>query len=532
MTKPARVSRKSDNTWTDADRLRWAVYWLLIAVCLGNAVGRIFAVTAEHNRHPFLSANDRSRWATVRSLVDHQTFAIDEVIKDRYWDTIDKVYHLGPDGKYHYYSSKPPLMACVLAGEYWLIKNTVGMEISEHPYYVGRAILIVTNGLLLFGLLWATIWIVERYAKSDFARIGIVATVAFGTFLTTYAVTINNHSLAAMSVAIALFCGLRVWCDDRSDARYLAGAGFFAACAAVNDLPAFSFFGLLGLAMLIKRPAGTLLYGVPAAAVILGASLLTNYIAHQSWRPPYAHRADGEVLGTLEEKMHGALDKNEVPAELKDVLGKHDIALSDQAEIITRETGNRWVVLDMGIDRRYAIQRTDGNIEVRDWDNWYDYDTSYWKPGVKKGVDKGEKSIGVYAFHVTLGHHGILSLTPVWILSLLGLGLWLSEKGSLRQVAGFILLLTLICVLFYIFRPLKDRNYGGMTSGFRWAFWLIPLWLTAMIPVLDRWKNARWGQLLFAVLLLFSAVSASYSALNPWIHPWMYTYMGYLGWME
>ncbi|MFA8019069.1 hypothetical protein [Bremerella cremea] len=530
--KPTRVSRKRDDQMTDADRLRWAVYWLLLAICLGGAIGRIYAVTANHNRHPFLSANDRSRWATVRSLVDHQTFAIDEVIQDRYWDSIDKVYHLGPDGRYHYYSSKPPLMACVLAGEYWLIKNTVGIEISEHPYYVGRIILIVTNGLLLLGLLWPTILIVERYARSDFARIGIVATVAFGTFLTTYAVTINNHLVAATSVAIALYCGLRVWCDGRSEARYLLGAGFFAASAAVNDLPAFSFLAFLGLAMLIRRPIPTLLCGLPAAVIVLVLSVGSNYIAHQSWRPPYAHRADGPVLGAVEEKMHGAFDKNEVPAEVNDILAEHDVQLSDQAEVITRETGSRWVLLDRGIDRRYALQRTEDAIELRDWDNWYDYDTSYWKPGVKQGVDKGEASIPLYAFHVLIGHHGVLSLTPVWLLSILGLGMWLGDKGAFRQVAIFIVLLTAVCLLFYIFRPLKDRNYGGMTSGFRWAFWLIPMWLTAMIPVLDRWKNFVWGQRIFALLLLLSAASASYSALNPWVHPWIYNYFAYLGWLE
>lgn len=529
--KPARVPRKKD-AWAEADQYRWAIYWLLIAVCIGGSVGRTFAVTGNHGRHPFLSANDRSRWATVRSLVDHNTFAIDEVIEDHYWDSIDKVYHLGPDGKYHYYSSKPPLMSVVLAGEYWVIKNTIGLKIAEHPFYVGRAIIIVTNGLLLLGLLWPTILIVERYAKSDFARVGIVATICFGTFLTTYAVTINNHLLAATSVAIALYCGLRVWCDDRSEAKYLLGAGFFAACAAVNDLPAFSFFALLGLAMLIKKPVPTLLYGIPGAAVILVASIGSNYIAHQSWRPPYAHRGDGEVLGTVESKLHGPLDQRKLPPEVRDVLAQQEVELSDEAQIITRETGNRWVLLDKGIDRRYAIQRTDSAIEVRDWDNWYDYDTSYWKPGVKKGVDEGEASRAWYAFHVILGHHGILSLTPVWFLSIVGLGMWLGEKGVFRQVAAFIVLLTLVCVLFYIFRPLKDRNYGGMTSGFRWAFWLIPMWLTAMIPVLDRWKSWWWGQRVFALLLLFSAISASYSALNPWIHPWIYNYLGYLGWLS
>lgn len=529
--KPSRVPRKNIDRWSDSDRLRWAIYALLIAVSLGGAVGRIFAVTADHGKHPFLSANDRSRWATVRSLVDHGTFAIDQVIQDRQWDSIDKVYHLGPDGRYHYYSSKPPLMACALAGQYWLIKNTLGIEIAAHPFYVGRAILIFTNGLLLLSLFWATIGIVERYAQSDFARIGIVATVTFGTFLTTFAVTINNHLVATTAVAVALCCGLRVWIDDRHEARYFLGAGFFAAFAAVNDLPAFSFFGLLGLAMLVKRPLPTLAWGVPGAVVVLAAAIGTNYIAHQSLRPPYMHRGDGEVLGQIDRKLHGPLDRKLVPDELREVLADHEIQLSQEAEIIPRTPGNRWVVLDRGIDRRYAIQRTDEAIEVRDWDHWYDYDTSYWQPGVKQGVDRGEPSRAWYALHTILGHHGILSLSPVWLLSLLGTGLWLQQPGRWRQVALLIAALTVICLTFYILRPLKDRNYGGMTSGFRWSFWLIPLWLTALIPILDRWRQWPWGHRVFAGLLLFSAISASYSAMNPWVHPWIYSYLQYLNWL-
>lgn len=529
--KPNRVSRKKDATWSDSDRLRWGIYALLIAVSLGGAVGRILAVTADHGKHPFLSANDRSRWATVRSLVDHETFAIDEVIQDRRWDSIDKVYHLGPDGKYHYYSSKPPLMACALAGQYWVIKNTVGIDIAEHPFYVGRAILIFTNGLLLLALLWATIRTVECYAASDLARIGIVATVALGTFLTTFAVTINNHLVAAMAVAVALYCGLRVCVDDRREVRYFLGAGFFAALAAVNDLPAFSFLGLLGLAMLVKRPLPTLAWGVPGAAIVLAAAFGTNYLAHESWRPPYMHRGDGEVLAKLGSKLHGPLDRQEVPEELREALIGQDIPLSDEAQIVPRESGNRWEVRDPVIDRRYAIQRTADAIEIRDWDNWYDYETSYWQPGVKQGVDRGEPSRAWYAFHTILGHHGILSLTPVYLLSIVGIGLWLEKPGRWRQVALFIGLLTMVCLTFYILRPLKDRNYGGVTSGFRWAFWLIPLWLTAMIPTLDRWRRWPWGQRIFAALLLFSAISASYSAMNPWVHPWIYTYLQYLGWI-
>ena len=61
-------------------------------------------------------------------------------------------------------------------------------------------------------------------------------------------------------------------------------------------------------------------------------------------------------------------------------------------------------------------------------DNWYDYTyerngrtiESYWKNPA--GVDRGEPSREVYAFNVLVGHHGIFSLTPVWLLSVAGHG--------------------------------------------------------------------------------------------------------------
>ena len=76
----------------------------------------------ERRQRPFLSANDRSRWLTIRALVDHGTFAIDDVIDANVWNTIDMVQHRGRDGELHLYSSKPPLLSVLLAGEYWLIQ--------------------------------------------------------------------------------------------------------------------------------------------------------------------------------------------------------------------------------------------------------------------------------------------------------------------------------------------------------------------------------------------------------------------------
>ena len=122
--------------------LRHAVYWLLIIASVGIMTGRILAVRSSLGKTPLLSANDRSRWCTIRALVDHGTYVIDDVIfkdrahekRDREWYTIDMVRHKGHDGLEHYYSSKPPLLPTLLAGEYWLVKRVTGGQISTEPF--------------------------------------------------------------------------------------------------------------------------------------------------------------------------------------------------------------------------------------------------------------------------------------------------------------------------------------------------------------------------------------------------------------
>src|SRR5688572_4514556 len=76
---------------------------------------------------PLQSANDRSRWATVWSLVERKTSKIDEIRQYRGWDTIDKVKIDG-----HFYSSKPPLFSSMVAGGYWAIKHTLGWTIDPN----------------------------------------------------------------------------------------------------------------------------------------------------------------------------------------------------------------------------------------------------------------------------------------------------------------------------------------------------------------------------------------------------------------
>lgn len=187
----------------DNAAIRQAVYGLLIIATCAGAAGRIMTVESKNGKTPFLSANDRSRWSTIRALVDHGSFELDEVIlrpdgrRDRNWYSIDLVRHRGWDGREHFYSSKPTLLTVALAGEYWLLRQTLGITLAENPFYVGRLMLLMTNVIPLAIYLFILARLVERYGTTDWGRMFVFTTAAFGTFVTTFAVTLNNHTLAA-----------------------------------------------------------------------------------------------------------------------------------------------------------------------------------------------------------------------------------------------------------------------------------------------------------------------------------------------
>ena len=482
--------------------LRCGVYLVLIAVAAGGITGRLLAVNsvdlvrleqrlnaeADHAagdsephlrtlQRPFLSGNDRSRWCTVRALVEHGTYAIDEIVVQPNWDTIDMVKHdgrgnpaPGPDDG-HLYSSKPPLLATLMAGEYWLLNRLTGWTLGSHPYELGRILLFTWNVLPFVGYLLILAGIVERYGSTDFGRLFVVAAAAFGTLVTSYAVAFTNHWPAACAAMLALDAALRIVVDGERRPRWFLIAGTAAALMAACELPAISF-ALCLLALLgWKSPALTLRAAAPGLAVVAAAAVGTNYLAHGTLQLAYAQR---HVEG-----------------------GWYD----------------------------YQFRRGDHVID------------SYWKPTTPKSeIDQGEPSRAAYAFHVLVGHHGIFSLTPVWLLSLAGLAMLLRKPiapgdpaltGS-RAIAAAILACTVICLAFYIARPLEDRNYGGMATGFRWAIWFAPLWLWAMLPAADALATTPRRRLLAAVLLAASVMTASFPTWNPWTQPWLQVFWDFL----
>ena len=207
----------------------WAIFWVLILCSLSVVAGRVLTVQNFQARgdSPFFSANDRSRWCTIRAVGDHGTYRIDEVIRRGQpidWDSIDKVQHVGEDGLLHFYSSKPTLLPTLLAGVYRGIKIITGKDLENDPIFVTRLMLLFVNvgGWAVY--LYFMALTINSIPVRDWARYYVLACAGFGTYLSTYVNTLNNHLPAAISVMISLYCLSVIWRKQNASWRY-----FFAA---------------------------------------------------------------------------------------------------------------------------------------------------------------------------------------------------------------------------------------------------------------------------------------------------------------
>jgi hypothetical protein len=522
--------------------LRRQIYTILIVIAAGMVAGRILSTNFNYEPAmfrdpanpedtrtlwpdkrprpvPSFSSNDRSRWATIRALVENGTYVIGqrETVDPQtkaYKDTgitfemgfggVDRVLNPEPDPDrpniQYFYSSKPTLLPTLLAGEYWLLKNILGWTFATHFYSIVRIILLTVNWLPLI-VYWVLLArLIERFGGSDWGKLFVFAAACFGTMLNTFAITLNNHTIAACAALYAVYQAAGIWTNP-AEGRPLPFlvAGLCASFAAAVELPALAFLVGLFVLLLWKAPRPTLVGFVPPALVVVAASLLTNYLAIGRLTPAYA--------------------------------------------------------------------------EVGQKSKWYLYEGSHWLevPGKEKtGIDFAWKkeNRATYVFHFLFGHHGIFLLSPIYLLSMAGM-YWVVRNAFRRRSADdkletlvdeekqippetkeigsrgvvfrawlqtnpfamvicLTVYLTIVVVGFYL---VKTDNYGGFSSGPRWVFWLTPFWLLAMLPAVDRLASGRWGRALALGMLAVSVFSVSFPAWNPWRHPWLYQWLDAQGWI-
>lgn len=436
-------SPEIQRTWLRLSSIEWLIVALGAALLLAN----LFAAK------PLLSANDRSRWATVWELVERGTFQIDEIDRVPTWSTIDKVQHEG-----HLYSSKPPLLSVIVAGIYAALKAIAGFDLLTQTDDTARLCLLVVNWLPATLSFFVFARLLRQLSDDLTVRAIALATLCCGTLVTSYATTLNNHSPAAISLVFALgpIFSLATQTDPKRSDYVLAG--FWAAAVACFELPA-ALLGVITFLLATRRSIKlTAIWFIPAAMIPLGAYFITNGLATGSWKPFYAS------YGT----------------------------------------------------EKYLFVR--------------DGIPSYWMQ--PRGLDRNLDSPLTYFIHCTVGHHGILSLTPIYLLTLVSCccrSLW--KKTQLEALTWITMGLTTAVLGFYLSRT-ENYNYGGNTFGLRWILWLSPLWIVSLIPVLQLAVRRRVWFIFSLLLLMGSAYSAQLGARNPWSESWLFHQMTQAGWID
>src|SRR5262245_49720869 len=205
----------------DATASRRSVYWLLITVAVGVAAGRLLSAERvnEPSVHradddkatprpawppkrptptPMFSSNDRSRWALVRALVENGEFVIGRreydatgkykdkgIIFEESYQSVDKVLH--PERK-EFYSTKPPLLSVLVAGEYWALNRCFGLTLADDPetperedspFTIVRIILATINLAPFVLYLFLLGRLADRFAREDWSRYFVVAAAGF-----------------------------------------------------------------------------------------------------------------------------------------------------------------------------------------------------------------------------------------------------------------------------------------------------------------------------------------------------------------
>src|SRR5262249_7788267 len=147
---------------------------------------------------------------------------------------------------------------------------------------------VVCTGLFTFQWLPLVIYLillarlVERFGTTDWGRLFVVGAACFATMPTLFAITFNNHTIAACFALFALYAALRAWdAPVRGRPLDLALAGLFAGFTACCELPAASFAVALGFLLFvchIRTPGWMLLWFVPFAVAPVVALIHTNYL--------------------------------------------------------------------------------------------------------------------------------------------------------------------------------------------------------------------------------------------------------------
>ena len=429
----------------------------------------VIAVAALLQAPPLQSANDRSRWCSVWSLVERGTWQIDEIDAFPHWSTIDKVrWRNNASEPWHFYSSKPPLLSVLAAGIYAAVKALLGYGLFSHTALVSRLILLPLNILPFALMLISLCRTLHRLDLHSTARCLILLTAGFGSLLNPYLTTLNNHTPAAATAMFAVAAAVRIL--QSAQTRDFAILGLCSSLTACFELPAAQLTALAACLALARSRKATLTAFLPLAILPAVLFFAANYSVVGSFKPFYAtygsetyrYIHNGIPSYWMEPRDLDASTES-LPVYLFHCLLGHHGLLSHMPVLLL-------AVLGCGLACRQlpALLRLAAPAPA--------------PTRIPRSPAEQQQTI--------------------------------SSLLTLTAAAS-----TLLTLGFYLTRT-ENYNYGGNSVALRWMLWLSPFWWLAMVPALRHCGRRTFAAA--AVLLLASMLTTQWSMQRPWKPSWLY----------
>jgi hypothetical protein len=501
----------------------------------------------------FMTANDISRWCTVWSLLERGTYIIDECPWQT--ETQDKVEHAlreagassgGQEVTKHFYSSKPGFISTLIAGILYPARRATGVPLDrvvlqerterwtqkpdpDHPGKFKGVLEKPTDPVK---------WPAHIFYFKPILVLGNV--IPFGVFLVLFARVLDRYApndWAWFFGLIAAACGtyLLPFVQTLNNHTIAAFSAFFALYQFLRiwDEGELSGWRFAGAGFFSGFVAACELPALAFPALILPLLLI---------------RHPKKTLWCF------------IPAAVIPIAGFVAAQYAAFGEF-------------------YLPYESFGSEE-------YQYEGSLWKTPLElDALNDHPEPYPIYLFHMTLGHHGVFSLTPIFLFSIWGalrllgsggrfLTVWtcltllaiaglagsyvydpaawraggpwhsyvwvfwlipgllgllaflgavilLRRGGEPMAAAAWLTAVLTVVLLAFYTWTPKARNYGGSAQGLRWVFWLIPFWLLLLPKGVEGGQARGWVRGLALLALAISALSVGYALRNPWSHPWI-----------
>jgi hypothetical protein len=412
------------------------------------------------------SWNDMARIATVESIAERRTLAIDH--SKWGWFTGDKVLL-----RDHFYATKPPLLSAVGAASYMVLREAVKLATGKTLSYKHNEDVIypwvtLTTTVLSFALLlvyfFRALYLVDL---SRTARNWIFWALAIGSLYPAYSTVFNNHSVAGSWLFIGFYYVLRYrlggllrWWEAIFAGAALMFAGLNDFTGALPFVPMFFVlivirdFGEIGSGGAVNREKGFLAIWVSLAASIFLMMML--------------------LIGTTGTAIL--------------LLGPSILAVIIAVYLLIRRKPVSFLLL-LGmllpaVAHLFLNSRITGNwlptyIQSDVYINAAGYYGEVLRPE-ESGPFSAKRWI--YIANALFGVRGIFIYTPVLLV-----GLWYAVKtvfvkgDRLRLDASAVVLATL-AGLWYVLL-FASPNFGGTSYGFRHAIAATPLLIFFCYPL-------------------------------------------------